>query len=77
MLAAKDFEANFQSLFEQRFGFGIVAHRLIKRCQIVEAARRNGMLAAKDLLMNLQSLFEQWFGFWVIAHRLIKRCQIV
>jgi len=26
---------NHQSLFEQRFGFGIVAHRLIEQRQIV------------------------------------------
>ena len=58
MLPAKDFLANLQSLFEQRFGFGIVAHILIKRRQIVQAFRCIEMLAAKDLLTNLQSLFK-------------------
>jgi len=36
MLPAKDLLANRQSLFEQRFGFGMVAHRLIEQRQIVQ-----------------------------------------
>ena len=72
MLPAKDFLANLQSLFEQRFGFGIVAHILIKQRQIVQACGRIGMLPAKDFLANLQSLFEQRFGFGIVAHLLDK-----
>src|SRR5215469_10428720 len=46
MLPAKDFLANLQRLFEQRLGFGMVAHRLIKRRQVVQASCRIGMLIA-------------------------------
>ncbi len=46
---------------EQRFGFGIIAHRLIKRRQTVQAYRCIGMLPAKDLLADLQNLLEQRF----------------
>src|SRR5260370_5993696 len=60
MLAAKDLLMNLQSLFEQRFGFGIVAHILIKRRQIVQACRRIWILIAfRTLCKNNQFLSQR------------------
>src|SRR5271165_6254667 len=77
MRAAKDSLANLQSLFEKRFGFGIVAHHPIELRQTVQAFCRIGMLAAKDFEANLQSLFVQGFGFGIFSHRPIKLRQVV
>ena len=44
-----------QRFLKERFGFGVLAHRLIQLGQVIEALRRVGMFPAKDLLADLRS----------------------
>ena len=39
-----------ERFLKERFGFGVLAHCLVQRGQVIEAGRRVGMFRAQDLL---------------------------
>ena len=51
MFRAKRFLADFERALIERFGFGVVAHVLIKQRQIVEALGGVGMFRAERFLL--------------------------
>ena len=71
MLGAERFLANRQRAPEERFGFGVVAHRLVKQRQVVEAACGVGMLRTICLFTDLQELPSDEDSLLVFA-RLVK-----
>ncbi len=77
MLRAGRFFENRQRAAVKRFGFGVVAHRPVKRRQVVEANCGVGMLRAGRSFENRQRAAVKRFGFGVVAHRLVKLRQVV
>ena len=59
---------------QERFGFGVVAHCLVKLRQVVEAGSGVGMLRAERFLPNRQGALQERFGFGVVTHRIVKHC---
>jgi len=52
----------------ERFGFGVLAHRLVQQGQVVEASRRFDTFWPKDFLSDSERFPVERFGFSVLAH---------
>ena len=77
MLRAERFLPDRQRAAVERFGFGVVAHRVVKRRQVVEAGGGVGMLRAERFFADRQRAAVERFGFGVVAHRPVKLRQVV
>ena len=77
MTFAKRFSENRQSAFEERFGGGVIALRIVKQRQIVERCGSVRMLRSECFFGDSQSAFIERFGGGVIALRIVKCRQIV
>ena len=77
MLRAERFFANRQRALQERFGFGVIAHRMVNERQVVEAGCGDGMLRAERFFLNHQRAAVERFGFSVIAHRLVKPARLL
>ena len=62
---------------EKGFGFGVVAHPIVKLRQAVEAKCGIGMIRTKRFFVNRQRAPVEGFGFGVVAHHPVKRRQVV
>jgi hypothetical protein len=77
LLRAQHFFADRQGTPVQGFGSGVVAHGLVKACQVVEADGGVGMLRAQRFFTNSQGAPVEGFGFGLVAYGLVKARQVV
>ena len=77
MFRPKNLLPDPERFLKERFGFGVLAHRLVQRGQVIEADRRVGMFFTKNLLQDLERFLKERFGFGVLAHRLVQQGQVI
>src|SRR5271166_3650371 len=61
----------------ERFGFGVLAHRLVQQGQVVEASRRFDTFWPKDFLSDSERFPVERLGFGVLAHCPIELGQVI
>ena len=77
MFWPKDLLPDPERFLKERFGFGVLAHSLVQRGQVIEAERRVGMFWPKNLLPDPERFLVERFGFGVLAHSLVQRGQVI
>jgi|SRR5580704_10830790 hypothetical protein len=76
MFRARDLLPDLERFLVKRFGFGVLAHRLVQPSEVVEALGDVGMLVPKDLLPDPQRFLKRRFGFGVLAQCLVELGQV-
>ena len=56
----------------ERFGFGVFAHTLVQRAQVIKAKRRIGMFRPENFLPDPKGFLIERLGFSILAHRPIE-----
>ena len=74
---AQDLLPDPERFLVERFGFGVLAHSLVQRGQVIEAQRRVGMFWPKNLLPDPERFLKERFGFGILAHRLVQHGQVI
>jgi hypothetical protein len=66
-----------ERLLKERFGFGVLAHILVKLGQVIEANKRIGIFRAQDLLVDPERFLKERFGFDILPRILVQDAQVI
>ena len=77
MVRAKNLLPDPKRFLKERFGFGVLAHSLVKLGQVLEADRGVEMFWPKDLLQDPERFLKERLGSGVLAHPLVQLGQVI
>ena len=77
MIWSKNLLADPERFLVERFGFGVLAHGVVQRGQVIEAIRHVGMFRPKDFLPDPERFLVERFGFGVLAHVLVQLARLL
>ena len=77
MFRAQDLPIDPERFLVKRFGFSVLARRLVEQGQVNEAVRRVGMFLSSHLPIDPQRFQKERLGFGVLAHSLVQQGQVI